>query len=211
MPFYSPTQTADRGWLVSAGVCEWLWLWVWVCVWGSILLCVPLTLCSLFIFIAHVAWLCPSDYGKGRLQREPLPAPSSHPLAAAILLAIASCRQMDGLHVHCPPCSCCCSSCCRRALVSSGKNFAITVIWWDLQGLHPTHTQIQAQLHTHPTPVGSGVLPVWTFICWRTFTASAMPGGRKATGRGHKQVISDVKLKESSKDKLIYCSLKLRK
>lgn len=74
------------------------------------------------------------------------------------------------------------------------------------------HTRRYRRSYTPTPPLWAlGVLPVWTFICWRTFTASAMPGGRKTTGRGHKQVISDVKLKESSKDKLIYCSLQLRK
>lgn len=142
-----------------------------MCVRG-ILLCVPLTLCSLFIFIAHVA--SASDYEMRRLQER-------RPLAAAVL-ATASCQQMGCMCIVLPVAvavavaACCC---CRRALVSSGKNFAITVIWWDLQGLHPnTHADAQAQAqHSHRHRHRHQYIPslcvlrvlVWTFICRRTF------------------------------------------
>lgn len=52
-------------------------------------------------------------------------------------------------------------------------------------------------------------VPVWTFICRRTFYSLDDAVRQEATG-GHKQVISDVKLKESSKDKLIYSTLQLK-
>lgn len=88
------------------------------------------------------------------------------------------------------------------------------------KGYTPIHTQMHRHRHRHSTATDTDTSTYPVFVCCgclfghsfagALFTASTMHCGRKATG-GHKQVISDVKLKESSKDKLIYSTLQLKK
>lgn len=99
----------------------------------GLLLCVPLTLCSLFIFIAHVA--SASDYEMRRLQER-------RPLAAAVL-AIASCQQMGCMCIVLPVAV---AAVGVRSCLAA-KTLQLQLFDGICQGYTPTHTQMHRHSH----------------------------------------------------------------
>jgi len=145
------------------GVCVWVCECVCVCVHVCRLHC---TLCATHVvLVIHI--YCTRCQCHRQLRERCLS--ESPPLQ---VLAIGSCRQMNGLHVHCPGC---CYYYCRRELVSSSSGKKKTLQLQLFDGICKVYT---LQL-TRVQDAGC-LLPVWTFICCRILTALTMQCGTKS-------------------------------